>query len=296
LNDPFTHVRLPWPDELPRLVAAFPKFPRQKAFSPLVLVAKAGEVERLVGLAGIMNQIKGVAGLALALQPRYLNDPGAGALLAAVQQTAAAAGARRLITIDDLRTGNPLVPMLEDNGFTIFRRLEFWMTALTVIRDRVERVQNRLVATGRAGRFTAEPLREDHLPAVEELMAAEHLLEARSITLSRTESGDGYDPKLSFVVFAGSRLAGALLAHRAGAEEVAVEAEAVALPWRGGTGQVHHTLYQACIQAASDLNLKNFIYTVDKTGHVDTGRMARRSDSRLLGEGLQLSKAMGSVA
>jgi hypothetical protein len=271
---------------------AFPKFPRHQALRPLLLLTAAGSVERIVGLAGVFDPVNAVAGLTLAVRPRFLADPGLVVLLAAAAQAAREAGATRLITTDDLRPGNPHLVALEQNGFAASRRLELWSTKLPRIRDRVARVQVRLEAAGRARRFNAEPLRAEHLAAVRGLMAAEHLLEGQEITLAGGDGGRGYDPAVSFVVFSGPELAGAILARRSGSEAVAVEAEAVAPAWRGGSNLVHHALYRACIQAADTHGVQHFIYTVDTAGHVDTRRMARRSDSRRLGESVQLVRPL----
>jgi hypothetical protein len=129
---------------------------------------------------------------------------------------------------------------------------------------------------------------------VRTLMATEHLLEAQEITLDDIGeiTGCGYDPTLSFAVFAGATLAGAILARRAGTEAVAVDAVAVAPAWRGGGDLVHHALFRACIQTSASLGARQFIYTVDTTGHVDTVRMAQRSGSRRLGEGVQLARSL----
>lgn len=292
MSEPATLIRPPWPDELPRLADAFPRFSRPQEFCPLLLLTESGGIERMVGLAGVCDSVNGVAGLTLAVRPRFLGGAGIAALLDASARTARDAGASRLITSDDLRPGDLRLAALERNGFNVSRRLELWSTAVDRIRERVERVQARLAAAGRAGRFTAEPLRAEHLPAVRGLMAVEHLLEGREITLAGEGAGRGYDPAVSFVVFSGSELAGAILARRAGGEAVTVEAEAVAPKWRGGTDLVHHALFHACIQAAAAGGAQRFVYTVETAGQVDTRRMARRSGSRLLGEGVQLARAL----
>ena len=287
-------VRPPWPDELPRLADVFRGYPFQRASRPLLLLTSSGGVERIAAVAGGFEPVDGVAGLTLHARPRYLamTETGLATLLEAAAAAASEAGVTKLITTDDLRTGDPRVAALERNGFTVSRRLEVWATELARIQERVERVQARLDHAGRTNRFHAEPMRAEYLPAVRMLMATEHLLEGQEITLADIgeTTGRGYEPTLSFAVFAGDTLAGAILARRAGTEAVAVEA--VAPAWRGGGDLVHHALFRACIQTSAALGARQFIYTVDTAGHVDTGRMARRSGSRLLGEGVQLARPL----
>ena len=116
------HVRPPWPDEFPRMADAFPKFPRDQALRPLLLLSTAGGVERIVGLAGVLDPVDAVAGLTLAVRPRFLAGPGFAILLEAAIQVARDSGATRLITTDDLRPGNPHLAALEQNGFTVGSR------------------------------------------------------------------------------------------------------------------------------------------------------------------------------
>ena len=289
-------VRPPWPDELPRLADVFRGYPFQRASRPVLLLTSSGGVERIAAVAGWFEPVDGVAGLTLHARPRYLamTEIGLATLLESVAAAASEAGVTKLITTDDLRTADPRVAALERNGFTVSRRLELWATDLARIQERVERVQARLDHVGRTNRFHAELMRAEYLPAVRTLMATEHLLEAQEITLDDIGeiTGRGYDPTLSFAVFAGETLAGAILARRAGTEAVAVDAVAVAPAWRGGGDLVHHALFRACIQTSASLGARQFIYTVDTTGHVDTVRMAQRSGSRRLGEGVQLARPL----
>lgn len=288
-------VRPPWPDELPRLADVFRDYPCQRASRPLVLLTSSGGVERIAAIAGRFEPVNGIAGLTLHARPRFLamTDIGLTALLEGIIAAALEAGVTKLITTDDLRTGDPRVSALQRNGFTISIRFELWAMELAQIQEGLEPVQTRLENAGRANRFHAEPMRAEHLPAVRTLMETEHLLEGLEITLADIGeiTGRGYEPTLSFIVFAGETLAGAILARRSGTEAVVVDAVAVDPAWRGDL--VHHALFSACIRNSAALGARQFIYTVDTAGHVDTGRRVWMSGSRLLGEGVRLARPLG---
>ena len=77
---PPLEVRPPWPDELPRLVEAFPglTLDRPCDLRVLVVTAGTGTVERLVGLAALTGPAAGKAEarLIFAVRPRFAGTAG----------------------------------------------------------------------------------------------------------------------------------------------------------------------------------------------------------------------------
>ena len=93
---PPLEVRPPWPDELPRLMEAFPGLPLDCSWDLLVLVVAAGigTVERLVGLAALTGPAAGKAeaSLIFAVRPRFARTGAAEQLLSKILAVGRARG------------------------------------------------------------------------------------------------------------------------------------------------------------------------------------------------------------
>ncbi len=281
-------IRPPWPDEIPRIVAAFPQVRRDAIAYPLVAVVTTGGVERIVGLAAISPPVSGISGFSLVLRPRYLDTPVAGALVTPLAQLARDLGAVKLLTLDELSPDDPRRRALERFGFSLHQELEIWATPLAPIRERVDRVRRRLHHTARHRPLQPRPLSIADLDEVRTLMTSEHLLSGEEIDLGHSATPHRFDPRLSFVVREEGQLAGAILARTLGAGRILIAAEAVGPRWRGGRDLVHHALLGAVIDEASKQGATEFTYSVDATRKVDTARMARRSGSRLVSRCVRL--------
>lgn len=285
-------IRPPWPDEVPRVFDAFPRGRRDAAVHPFVAVATTAGVERIVGVAGIFPHVAAVSGISFTLRPRYFAV--CDELLDTAIRCARRVGSRQIVTLDDLADGSPAVLALQRHGFVLHQRLEVWSTPLTHIAERVERVQTRMDKAGRSLTIQIRSLTLADIKAVQHLMAEEGLLAGESVALESRETPSGFSPALSFVVYDGHELVGAILARSTGVATVAIEAEAVARRWRNGLNHAHHLLLRATVTAARNLGAQEFVYTVNASGEIDTGRMARRTHSRLLGERLRLVKDLGA--
>lgn len=290
-------VRPPWPDELPRIAATFPRFTPQQTVHPLIALTRApGGPERIVGIAGVFPPLRDVAGLTLSLLPRFHAAGPVSALVAAASEAARGAGARQLLTLDELAPTSPLVAFLEGAGFRLKERTGFFSTNLADIRTRVDRVQARLARNVRsetAGSLRPEPLAETHLPAVRALIQSERLLEGEQIALDEAGGPRGYSPRFSFVVRHAGELAGVLLARQVDAATVAVGAEAVSPRWRRGPNLVQPALYRACIDAAADAGIERFVHTANTAGGINPGRMARHPGRKPLRETVRLERPLG---
>lgn len=289
-------VRRAHPHECARIATAFPHLRLDASVLPIVLVASAGGVERLVGVASVLPPVQQIAGVSLMLRSRFVRLHACGPLVDASCALARKLGARELVTVDDLRQDDPRLEALASRGFAISQTHEIWSTPLAAIRARVDLVQERLARKARAAGYVAYPISPDDLDSVRALLDAENLLGGEHITPVAGRHGQGIDAGLSFVVRDRQQLVGALLARPIGRSAVAVMAEVVAPGWRGACGVVHHALLRACIEASAVREAREFIYTVDTGTTVDTARMARRSGSRALGRTLRLKASLALSA
>ena len=282
-------VRAPWPDELARVMAAFPELARFLPCHPLLLLAGDGP-ERIVAAAAVGEpDRKGVSAFSFAARARWLASEACAPLFAAIEATATGLGARGLMTVDDLNSTHPAVDALLRAGFVESRRIEFWSTHLPTLQARIARIDARLASAGRSHPFVSETLAERHLPAVRTLMAAEGMFAPEEVTLKGAASGRGFDPRYSFVVHDGGELAGAILVRRMG-DVAFVDGEAVGPAWRGGLNLVHHRLYASATEHGLADGITTIVYTVDTLAAQTAHRMARRTDSYLKRTVLRLIK------
>jgi hypothetical protein len=128
-NVPSTVVRLPWPDELPRLADAFPGLnstgPRH--LRVLVVVPEANHPERLVGLAALAEPAPGTttATLLLRIRARFTDTAAADALLAEAKLVAVGLGVCGLSTTR-IAGSDPREPVLRRAGFTAADEGKTW--------------------------------------------------------------------------------------------------------------------------------------------------------------------------
>lgn len=281
-------VRPPWPDEMPRIAEAFPDFVHAQAMSPVVLVATAGGIERIVGVACVTDTVNGIAGLAVSLRSRFMNPTGVRPLVDAALVIARGTSATQLVTIDDLRSGDARLAALGEQGFKFKRRMEYWSTDLATYATKLDRVRARWRAPGSAEGFCALPLTDEHLRAVRDWPGAKRLWEGRELALAAEPGAPGLDSGLSFGVVSEGILAGALLARASRKETVLVEAVALARRRRAGTGSVRFALFVALVESATKAGAKQIVFAVEALHPAGPRRMAAGTGSRLVAEFTQL--------
>jgi hypothetical protein len=289
-------VRPPWPDELPRLADAFPKYPRHHATRPLLLLTSAGGVERIGGVAGVSDPVNGMAALTLHLRPRFLAEPDAGlaTLLDAVAGLARSLGAHTLHTTDSLTPADPRVTALRRHGFAHARTDEVWRTEFTEMLPRLDRVHQRLETVGRLAGHTVTPLAEADLPEVRALMLAAGLLRPERVFLLPADdqaASRGHHAALSPVVRRAGRLVGALLARYSG-DGVTFEAQAVDPACIGGLDLANHLTVRGVAQAGLAAGRTHMVFSADTAKAPATIRMARRMGGRRLNEFVVLARAL----
>ena len=291
-------VRAPWPDEIPRLTAAFSQFPLARVHAPLVLVAEAAQVERLVGVAGVGLPSDGLAPLFLAVRPRYLDSPALHALLEAAASLARALGAHTLQTADSLAPADPRVAALKQHGFVHSRTEEVWRTSFADMLPRLDRVHQRLETAGRLAGHTVAPLAEADLPEVRALMLAAGLLTPDRVFLLPEKdhtAARGHHAALSPVVRREGRLVGALLARAtggAGSGSVVFEAQAVDPASIGGFDVANHLTLRGVAQAGLAAGRTHMVFSADTAKAPATVRMARRMQGERLNEFVVLTRTL----
>jgi hypothetical protein len=126
---PPLEVRPPWPDELPRLMEAFPGLTLDHPcdLRVLVLTAGSGTVERLVGLAALTGPVAGKteARLMFAVRFRFAHTSSASQLLSDILAVGAARGFAA-VTTPALTAADHQAALLAQAGFQAVSDGSYW--------------------------------------------------------------------------------------------------------------------------------------------------------------------------
>jgi hypothetical protein len=126
---PPLEVRPPWPDELPRLIEAFPglTLDRPCDLRVLVVTAGTGTIDRLVGLAALTGPAAGKteARLIFAVRLRFAHAEAAGQLLSEILAVGAARGFAT-VTIPALTAADHRMALLAQAGFQAVSDGSYW--------------------------------------------------------------------------------------------------------------------------------------------------------------------------
>lgn len=134
---PATHLRPPWPDEIPRLADAFPALPFKASLRLRVLAVPATETtpERLVGVAALAAPppTGGPAGLRFEVRARFARTLAAASLLEDSLAAARIASFATLATLP-VHPADPRAALLRRAGFVPGEPGAVWRCQLASVR------------------------------------------------------------------------------------------------------------------------------------------------------------------
>jgi hypothetical protein len=274
------HIRPPWPDELPRIQAAFPRLAYSAGLRPLILVTET-RPERIVGVVGVTPPAAGVAFLTCSGRHHHSRQPEGRALLDAAVSIARELGATSLASCDDLREGDPRLAWLRNAGFSETHVDELWWIDITTMQQRLEPVHHRLARSGRLAKFAAGSLDAGALPEVRALVGQAGLLSPDRVCLAATPGDPGYDAELSTVVRREGKVVAVLLAKKQGRRAI-VEARAVDPRLIGKFNLPNHLCFHRAVGIGLSQGLTELLFTANPAKEAETIRMARRFRGRML--------------
>ncbi len=275
---PPTVIRPPWPDELPRIAAAFPDLRSEGPLDPLVLIAPEPD-ERIVGVATINHPSDSApARLQCVVRPRFA-DATARLLRAAVDRARAVGFCGLYAELPD--SGNsPLPQPLAEVGFACRRSEELWQIQLATAIDRLAPIAESLLKRGAAAGLSAGPALPAHTDQIAALATAAHLLAPDRIRFTDTD-GRGFDRTLSTVVSHGDRVVAAILVRRQPPNAL-VETRVAAPDHIGKANLPNALLLVRSMQEGQKAGLENFVLTANPASAAETIRMAQRFSGQKL--------------
>jgi hypothetical protein len=280
-----TEIRPPWPDEIPRVQHFLPP-----AFifesDPVLLIAVAGRVERIVGA------------LALSLRPlAYLkagwismrveeDDPCGPVLLEQGLVAAWMKDVRRVYFGHTFEENSATAKLLQAAGFETDSVHEVYETDSRELFARLDRVQQRLLARNRIpANAEITTLLPAVVPKARKFLAAQT---PRTVSAVAMETAT-YKPEHSYALFVDGELKGLLLSRRIG-NVSHVGLRLVDRSLRGHFNWADVMLLHASARAGVQTGLEISRFEFNPEEHEDTRQFARLNGARLVGRRLLFTK------
>ena len=275
-------VRLPWPDEMPRVQHFLPP-----AFlfdpKPFLLVAVSGRVERLVGAVALTRPLENNPTAWLHL--RIENEHPLGAeLLEEGLAEAWQSGADDVHFAQTMEEQSPRAAVLQEAGFTATAVHEVYEVDSAEMGLRLDRIYQRMHARNLVpSDIELTTLQPNVLPRVRKFLL-ENLPSSVSALALETA---GYKAEHSLALVQNGAIKGVLLCRRA-ANVAFVGLRVVAEELRGGFGWANLILLHASISSGLQTGLEVTRFEFNPGQHHDTKQFAEINRARLVGRRLLL--------